>query len=403
MWGRSSLCGFNAVFPIFHLSPKNPRIHHRLRFLFGNPEKFPSKKPKRCAVTMTTAARATTAVLLLFLVQFSFHPLQAYVTPCSSFIENKDFPSTMRRRGGGGSVKAAAMADSKVGDMPPESQAQVKLRENLDSMKFCYKYALIAGVVGITTTLLEVKGSTAIDDLDLYAKLGVTLHQFIFGLGVYRAWRFSSMFTSDAKYVTPSALSDSARNSNRLWKLTTLVVTLGATALSTTLPFTLPVQPWRVVAGLAVVGCIPLYMFATRASQTADANGKPPATSEFEKARQDCFDATREMLVCSGSFAILGMVQICASLSSNGLVAKGFGLLDVAESFAFVKVLSTLFQSTLQTVVSATSASDLKITDYVEQYNAEKAFYEKIGEVFRTQAALKVLTYVIAALKSLVL
>jgi len=165
----------------------------------------------------------------------------------------------------------------------------------------------------------------------------------------------------------------------------------------------LPVQPWTVVLVLAVLGFVPINMSAARAYQEAEVTpGNQAQDANAKSARLMGFKASRNMSLCMGSFGLLGLVQIATSLAntSTSVIAKAFGLVDDAESFAFVGLLAALNRSSLRALVAtATDATELKESDYVVHHGAEIDFYEKLGDVFRTQAVLKILTYVVSVAK----
>jgi len=128
-------------------------------------------------------------------------------------------------------------------------------------------------------------------------------------------------------------------------------------------------------------------MSAARAYQEAEVTpGNQAQDANAKSARLMGFKASRNMSLCMGSFGLLGLVQIATSLAntSTSVIAKAFGLVDDAESFAFVGLLAALNRSSLRALVTATDATELKENDYVVHHGAEIDFYEKLGDVFRT-------------------
>lgn len=282
---------------------------------------------RHCRHAMTTKAAAILSLLL------PLHPLQGFQIPyrpdCVSVPiggATGKHPATIKtemRRRATTSRSTRASHDDTHDDNGEKTKDDTTIeQDNLKSIRSCSTYALVAGVVGIFTTLTEDDLSSP---LDLAARIAVLLHQFVFAAYLYRIWRINIVLSSDTKNVTPLAIFDLTRNYSRLWFSTALVVSLGAIALSTTLPPSLPFQPWLIALGLVVIGSIPLYVSANRAIEQVEPEGKP-ASDAFASARLMGLRSVRSMRLCLGSFALLGLVQLFTSLlSSPGIVAKGLG------------------------------------------------------------------------------
>jgi len=182
------------------------------------------------------------------------------------------------------------------------------------------------------------------------AKLSVVLHHFVFCAGLYRACCINKRLNSDAASVTPASISDISSTMSRLWLLTTGVVTLGAMALSMTLPQTqsLPFRPWVVVSGLALTGFVALNISAKRASEQAEATGSP-ATRDYATARIVGFKSARNM-------RLLYRFLWSPWISSDCHIAcnERSGTSGCCRVFAFVGLLATLNSSSLRAVVAVT-------------------------------------------------
>lgn len=208
----------------------------------------------------------------------------------------------------------------------------------MDSIQFCYKYAFIAGIVGICFLLSWRATEWAAGlYLGLATKLSVVLHQFVFGAGLYRVWCLNIMFSSNEASITPAShvttLASDCSGSDFVCNGT----------IDNLASFS-SISAMGIRLGICSCG---LCSYPNLGYKSRQLPTPRPGLVGFASARNIC--------LCMGSFGLLGLVQTVTSLA----------LVHVCKSVWAVGCgricwLARCSDSSLRPVVAVTDATELK-------------------------------------------
>jgi hypothetical protein len=311
--------------------------------------------------------------------------------------------SAMRRR------SSVTPADPFVGakhnkGAPQQSQDDASTEQTvaLSSIQSCYRNAFYSTAVDVFTEFTR-KSQHNQDYTTLLLKLIQSLHIFGFGIGLYQCYNVYIRSLQSSKSLSYPALVSIFQVMRRVWMTTSIVLILGAMALSTdwsdylekdSLYYLAPMSVLLLAMVVALVICI---TSPKDASGAAD-NDNTSSNNEAQVAKQVGFVVLHNMALCIAALLIDATTLLIDDLLDPSLntFERIYGLTDVVQPVALAVL---VFQMRLQLHQLVTNelgfdSDSIQVggKNHVNLYKAQQGLYAKISGVFFSAATTKLVS-----------
>jgi hypothetical protein len=284
--------------------------------------------------------------------------------------------------------------------------------EALSSIVFCYKACFAGFLAALFETamqfeLVSKKAFTWVEVVDVCDSLNL----LVFGLGLRKVARIYAADYEKDDEMSGDTVFDLCSTMSLLWRNSAVVVLGVSMVLSLSLAEYLPFVSHQyampsAIFGIALVSSVLLVKINNdNASKVMQQERNEAVKPGYEKARSMGFVASRNMRLCTGMFALMGVIVFCKwALAPTDIVSRIFSVFDFITPFTIASLQLVLYKSYLRAVVNVTGGSRAaKPEEFADLLEAQKGFYKKIGDTVASGAIFGVLPYAFALVKPFLL
>jgi hypothetical protein len=313
-----------------------------------------------------------------------------------------------------------------------DEDANVKARNAVKSIRFCYRSALVYVLVDVATTLFQngggrryLAGSMQLTGVEAIL-LVRSLAYLNFGAGLwYAAQVYLKALEEGRSTLSMTLVHGVLRKMAYVWRTSALFLVMSCTIIMYTIKDFTNQDIWGYagplgVIILAIVGRMGLQAWSTKVanevvvpplkklfpSKISTFDGKIDAS----KVREMGFKSARNMAFCMGAFYLLGLTHCFVTVAQPApLLKRIFSVSDILTPVATAKLLGTLHRRFVAVVVESTSGSgkdddsiQLTTDRFFELNEAQAGLYGKIATTINSNTVVgKIVPLIVGTVRKL--
>lgn len=320
--------------------------------------------------------------------------------------------SAMRRRSSVTPADPAFVgAKHNKGAAPQDDDASTEQTVALTSIQSCYRNAFYSTAVNVFTEFTHHSHQGQDQDYTtLVLKLIQSLHIFGFGIGLYQCYNAYIHSLQTSKSLSYQALVSIFQVMRQVWMTTSIVLILGAMALSTDWSEYLEKDSLYYLAPISVLlVAMVVSLGICKTSPKNESSAADNSNNEAQLAKQVGFVVLRNMALCIVALLIDAMTLLIDDLLDPSLntFERIYGLTDVIEPVALAVLVFQMRLQLHQLVMNELGfdSDSIKVggKNHVNLYKAQQGLYAKISGVFFSAATTKLVSPWLLVVKTHVL